>query len=234
MYIGIVERQGREVIAGYLAAVAALLLFGWLAREVLHHQTVAFDAAVRNSVHSFAAPGLTRCFAILTYMGSELFLLPFGALACWRLAAAGRKRAAVIFVLAVLGAEALDQILKLAFHRARPQPFFGFALPSSYSFPSGHSMVSACFFGVLAAVVTVRMKSRAKRFAIWAAAALLALAIGVSRIYLGVHHPSDVLAGFAAAVIWVAAVGAACRIWLRRTTGGPVREAEFPNEIRHP
>lgn len=210
------ERSGRDLIAGYAAAVAALLLFGWLARDVLRHQTIRFDAVVRDALHSLATPGLTRFFETVTWFGSELFLVPFGIFAFWRLAAAGRKHAAALFALAALGGEILDEVLKLAFHRGRPIPFFGYPLPPSYSFPSGHSMLSACFFGVLAAVLTARMPSRGKRAAIWIAAAALSLLIGLSRIYLGVHYPSDVAAGFCAAVIWVVAVRAGYGVWLRR------------------
>lgn len=215
-YIGIVDRPGRELIGGYAAAVAALLLFGWLAREVLQHQTIRFDVVVRNGVHALASPLLTEFFRAVTWLGSELFLIPFGSLAVWRLSAAGRKRAAWLFIVAAAGAEVLDEILKLEFHRGRPEPFFGYPLPPTYSFPSGHSMLSACFFGVLAAVVTARMESRTKRAAIWAGAAILSLLIGISRIYLGVHYPSDVAAGYAAAVIWVAAVRLGYDMWLRR------------------
>jgi undecaprenyl-diphosphatase len=109
--------------------------------------------------------------------------------------------------------------LKLIFRRARPEAFFGYAEPITYSFPSGHSIVSACFYGVLAAILTARMKSRARRIAIWMAAALLAFLIGLSRIYLGVHYPSDVLAGYAAAVIWVVAVRTGYERWRLKQAG---------------
>jgi undecaprenyl-diphosphatase len=214
-----VEKSGRDLLAGYLAAAAALIVFGWLARDVLRHQTIHFDTVVRDWVHSFASPGLTAFFGAVTWLGSELFLLPFGALVAWQLAAAGRRHAAALLVLAALGGEVLDQVLKLTFHRGRPASFFGYPLPDTYSFPSGHSMVSICFFGVLAALLTARMESRGKRAAVWAVAAALVLIIGLSRIYLGVHYPSDVAAGYCAAIIWVAAVRAGYVVWLRRRAG---------------
>ena len=218
-YSGNVEKSSRELIAGYVAAAAALLLFGWLARDVLRHQTIRFDEFVRGGLHGLASPGLTAFFRAITWMGSELFLVPFGALMVGWLAAAGRRHAAALLVLAALGGELLDQILKLAFRRGRPDAFFGYPLPPSYSFPSGHAMSSVCFFGVLAALLTVRMASRAKRAVTWAAAAFIALVIGMSRIYLGVHYPSDVVAGYCAAVIWVAAVRVGYVMWLRRRAG---------------
>jgi undecaprenyl-diphosphatase len=127
------------------------------------------------------------------------------------------NRQAVLFVILLSGAYALDWKLKLAFHRTRPTPFFGTQEPRSFSFPSGHALFSICFFGVLAAIVTERVANRRARAAIWGLAAVLICAIGLSRIYLGVHYPSDVIAGYAAAVFWAGAVTHIDRLLRRRT-----------------
>jgi undecaprenyl-diphosphatase len=100
----------------------------------------------------------------------------------------------------------LDQILKLCFHRPRPEAFFGLAIPATYSFPSGHALTATCFYGVLAGLLAARTRPLAGKAGLWALAATLAALIGLSRVYLGVHYPSDVLAGYAAAVVWMAAV----------------------------
>jgi undecaprenyl-diphosphatase len=211
-----VEKPGRILIAGFAAAASALLLFAWLAWQVLRHETIQFDAAIRDGLHAHATPDLTLTFRVLTYLGSELFLVPFVLFVVWRLLRAGRRHAAVLLLLASAGGELLDTLLKLAVRRTRPEVFFGLVEPDTYSFPSGHSMLSACIFGVTAAILTTRMTSRSKQGAIWAGAAALALIIGISRIYLGVHYPSDVAAGYAAAIIWVAAVRAGYGMWIRR------------------
>ena len=211
-----VDRQNRILIAGFFAACSALLLFGWLATQVLRRASIAFDTAVRETVHAGAAPWLTFLMRRLTILGSELFLVPLGAVIIWQLVAAGRRHAAVLFTIAALGGEALSQILKLLFTRTRPEAYFGYTLPRSYSFPSGHALVCCCFFGALAAILTRRMSSAPKQRAIWAGAALLAFLVGFSRVYLGVHHASDVIAGYSAAIVWVAAVGAGYGFWLRR------------------
>jgi undecaprenyl-diphosphatase len=211
-----VEKQNRDLIAGFAAAATALVLFAWLAQQVARHATIGFDATVRDGLHSLATPGLTTAFRCITWLGSELFLVPFVAFVAWRLVRAGRRYAAALLVLAAAGGEVLDTILKLLFRRTRPAVFFGLATPETYSFPSGHSMLSACVFGVTAAILTARMTSSRKRAAIWAAAAVTALAVGTSRIYLGVHYPSDVAAGYAGAIIWVAAVRAGYGVWLKR------------------
>ena len=115
-------------------------------------------------------------------------------------------REAKLFVVTMVGAALLNMTLKLTFKRARPEPFFNLTLPETYSFPSGHSLMSACFFGALAAILTARIKSKRVRVAIWIVSVLMFLIIGFSRIYLGVHHTTDVIAGFAGALIWILVV----------------------------
>jgi undecaprenyl-diphosphatase len=211
-----VDREKQDLLAGFLAAVAALFLFTWLATQVFRQSAIAFDASVRNGLHAWASPGLTRIFRWVTQLGSELFLVPLGAVVVWRLAVAGRRHAAVLFVVAAAGGEALDYTLKMLFRRTRPEVFFGLTAPSSFSFPSGHAMMSACFYGVLAALIAPRLPSRGRKAAVWTGAAGMALLIGTSRIYLGVHYPSDVVAGYAAAIVWVFSVRAGYAVWRKR------------------
>jgi undecaprenyl-diphosphatase len=212
----ILEKQNRALIAGFLGACAALMFFGWLTDAVFDGASMRFDTAVRNAIHARASAPLTDAMRGVTQFGSAAVLVTLGILLVWRLAAQGRRRAALFFAAACLGAEALAEILKLVFRRARPDSFFGYAEPITYSFPSGHSVMSACFYGVAAAILTARMESRATKLAIWTGTALLAGAVGFSRVYLGVHYPSDVLAGYAAAAIWVGSVRAGYELWLRR------------------
>jgi undecaprenyl-diphosphatase len=124
-----------------------------------------------------------------------------------------------MFSIAALGATILNEVMKLFFQRRRPDAFFGYHQPRTYSFPSGHSIESACFYGMMAAILVVRMRSRGARTAVWAVATILALAVGFSRIYLGVHYPTDVLAGYAAAVIWVGTVYSVYEFLQRRRAG---------------
>ena len=199
--------------------MGALFFFGWLSGEVLRGQTRGFDLAVRQEIHGWASPRLTYAMRGITLFGSTAAIGFLSLLLLWQLVRTGRRRAAVLLIIAAVGAMALNQALKLIFRRTRPEPFFGYALPHSYSFPSGHSIISCCFYGVVAAILTVTMRSRAAKAATWAAAAVMTLLVGLSRIYLGVHHASDVLAGYAAAVIWVGAVRAGYEIWRRRRGG---------------
>ena len=192
----------------WLVTALALILFVWLAREVMRGDALRLDTPIRSAVHARSSPPLTAMMRGLSLIGSEVGLVPLGAILAWWLVAAKRRRAAVVLAVAALGAEALDQIMKLLFNRPRPEPFFGLAAPITHSFPSGHAMVSCCFFGVLAAILAARERSRARRVAIFAAAAILVALMGFSRVYLGFHYPTDVLAGYAAAVVWLGVVRA--------------------------
>ena len=185
-------------------ALLATLLFAWLAESVWARHTARFDSAVRAAVHGVATPALTRLMFAISFMGSG------GLIACALLAFASFRRflwrrAAIWLAVGLAGALVLDLSLKLAFHRPRPVPFFG-PVPSTYSFPSGHSLFSFCFYGVLAGLLVQRARSRWLRVLLGTTAALLVLAIGFSRIYLGVHYPSDVLAGYLVGTIWVASM----------------------------
>ena len=192
-----------------LVTVLALILFVWLALDVTRGDAMRLDTPIRNAVHARSSPPLTAMMRTVSLCGSEIVLVPLGVILVWWLVAAKRRRAAVVFGVAALGAEALDQILKLLFDRPRPETFFGFAAPVTHSFPSGHAMVSCCFFGVMAVILAAREQSRLKRTAIFAAAAILVALIGFSRVYLGYHYPTDVLGGYAAAVVWLVVVRAA-------------------------
>ena len=201
----------RAVILGSLACtILGLVLFSWLADEVFEGHARRFDDTVRNAVHQYASPALTRVMVIVSALGSEVLAVVFVAavtaflLLKWR-------RAAIWLMLTAAGGLVLQVALKLGFHRTRPEVFFG-KLPHGYSFPSGHSLMSFCIYGVLAGLLAARIRSTALRAAIWTTAALLVAGIGLSRIYLGVHYPTDVVAGYLAASVWVSTMVTADRV----------------------
>lgn len=205
----------RAVILGSLAvAVIGLALFSWLADEVFAGHTQRFDAAVRGWVHQLASPLLTQVMVAVSAMGSEVLVAVFVVSVVVFLRMKWR-RAAVWMLFTMAGGLILQVVLKLGFRRTRPVAFFGVE-PHSYSFPSGHSLMSFCIYGVLAGLLAARIKSPKLRVLIWAVAAVLVGAIGLSRIYLGVHYPSDVLAGYLAAAVWVSALVTADRVRKRK------------------
>ena len=191
---------------GLATAIVTLIFFGWLADEALEGDARAFDDATRAAVHQLASPLLTAIMRGLSFVGSTIALSVGTVFVVIRFAMRKWTREARLFAITMIGAGLLNITLKLAFKRPRPAPFFNLSPPESYSFPSGHSLTSAVFFGALAAILTARIKSRRVRAAIWIVCTAMFLLIGLSRIYLGVHYTTDVIAGFAAALIWILVV----------------------------
>jgi membrane-associated phospholipid phosphatase len=149
--------------------------------------------------------------------GAPSRLSPLGLLVAAVFLIRGWRRGALLVVLTLAGAWVLDTGLKLFFARARPVPFYDYyPAPSSYSFPSGHALFSVCFFGGLAVLLTHRIRSRVAQVAVWLVAVVVILLIGASRVYLGVHYPTDVVGGYAVGVTWITAVAFGDRLAERR------------------
>src|SRR5271165_4921221 len=198
-------KSGFLLLGALLVAATALVVFGWLAEEMLEGDTQQFDAFVRTTVHQLATPGLTRLMQVFSFLGSVAAVTAMSLAAICVFLYFHRTRTAALLATTMIGVAALDIALKYAFHRPRPVAFFG-ASPSSYSFPSGHALGSLCFYGMLAAIVAALARGRFAKCCVWIAAVFMVGMIGFSRIYLGVHYPSDVIAGYCAAVVWVGAV----------------------------
>ena len=195
-----------SLLLGLGTAIIALIFFGWLADEALEGDARWFDDATRAAVHQFASPLLTAIMRGFSFVGSTIALTAGTIIVVVRFAMRKWKREAKLFAITMIGAGLLNITLKLAFKRPRPVPFFNLSAPETYSFPSGHSLTSAVFFGALAAILTARIKSKRVRLGVWIVSAAMFLLIGLSRIYLGVHYTTDVIAGFAAALIWILVV----------------------------
>jgi undecaprenyl-diphosphatase len=195
-----------ELLVGLLCAAAALVLFTWMGREILEDQVLAFDGRIRDSVHELSSPGLTAMMRAASFYGGPGILVPAGVLAAVAFFLKGWRRGALLTVVLLSGAGLLNWLLKFSFARVRPASFFDYPLPGSPSFPSGHALFAACVFGGLAVLLTDRMETRLLQILVWVIAVSLILLVGLSRVYLGVHYPSDVLAGYAIGVIWVTTV----------------------------
>ena len=195
-----------SLLLGLGAAVAALIFFSWLTDQVFEGDAVQFDESTRAAVHTLASPAMTVIMKFFSFVGSTLMLTILTGVVIVVFASRRWGREAKLFAITMIGGALLNVTLKLTFKRSRPIPFFDPWPPETYSFPSGHSLMSACFFGALAAILDARIKRKRVRAIVWVLATLMFLAIGFSRIYLGVHHTTDVIAGFAAALIWIQVV----------------------------
>lgn len=194
----ILLRVVSPIVLSLVGALLALALFHWLADEMLEGATLDFDEAVRAFVHRFASPVLTTVMSGISSIASLPTVLMGCVVACALLVWKQRRAEALGVLITVAGAAFLTWDLKLLFHRERPEPYFGIPVPPDFSFPSGHALMAFCFCAALAIA--------ARRKAAWVAAALVALGVGLSRIYLGVHYPSDILGGYLAGLIWILGV----------------------------
>jgi len=221
------ERLGPRMGIGLLAAVIVTVLFGALASEVHEGETQHLDDAIRMTVYGVASPRATTVLHAITQLGSPLFLLPMTIVFSLIFLRQRRIRGAILLTATMVGVSLLNWILKAVFQRPRPLPFFGLTVPASYSFPSGHSLAAFCFYGALAALVTARLRSVFWSALVWAAAVVIIVAVGFSRLYLGLHYASDIIGGYATGFVWVLTVASADRMFRRADRRGaktPVAE----------
>jgi undecaprenyl-diphosphatase len=196
--------------------LGAVLLFAWFAWLASRAAVPQFDTAGRDAIHAYARPWLTQIMQAASLAGGGWGLWPAGVLIAALLTRAGRGREAVLFGVAVLGANLVNEAMKLFFHRPRPQPWFGYPQPPTYSFPSGHAFVSFCFCLCLAEILIRHGWPLAGKMAMWSVALGCALIVGFSRVYLGVHYPTDVLGGYAAGIVWMMLIRVVRHVWQRR------------------
>jgi undecaprenyl-diphosphatase len=197
---------------------AALLLFVIIAGIVHAGLTTGLDDFLRARIHDHATPLLTRLMKHATTLGSAVFWVPVTVVGVLLLVWKRRLSAARFFLITMMGSASLQFILKHIVRRPRPAPFFGLAMPDTYSFPSGHALDAFCFYSVVALLVLSRLRSRRARVWVVVVCVLLIVAVGVSRVYLGMHYPSDVLAGYLAGLAWTGSVF----IGVRKAATGPL------------
>lgn len=204
---------GLELGLGLVLALLAGMLFAWLGEEVLEGDTQATDERLRDLVSGIASPRLTDLMVFASVWGAPRRLAILAVVAVVAFLGRGWRRGAVLVVVTLAGAGLLDGALKLLFGRPRPDAFFDhYPSPESLSFPSGHALFATAFFGGLAVLLWGRLVHPVLRLAVVLAALALILLIGFSRVYLGVHYPTDVVGGFAAGTVWVGAVALGDRI----------------------
>ena len=230
MFSRMINRLGVAYAIGLALAVVAALFLAWLASEVIQGDTRHFDDWAATSLHNHASPPLTSFMSGITLLGSTKVLLVLGAMVVIAFLFARWRRETFLFLVTMGGASLLNRVLKLSFQRPRPQPYFDLVAPASYSFPSGHALLSFCFYGAIAFMIDAHLRRSSQRIAVWLFTGALVLLVGVSRIYLGVHYASDVIAGFTSAFIWLMAVNFAPHIWNRSRNSKPIRQAGSTSE----
>jgi undecaprenyl-diphosphatase len=216
-----IAQFGGAIGLGVVFCVGLTYLFLKLADDVLEEETTAFDAAAALLARTWTSAQIDTVAWMFSLFGFEIVLVGC-SIAVGILLFKRRWGSAGMLVLITLGAQLLNNLLKVSFHRTRPQPLTGWIPAQDYSFPSGHAMVSAALYGYLT-VLAWRLLPGVWRYVAAAVLFALVLAIGWSRVYLEVHFPTDVIAGYLCGLLWLEACLLGSRILdLRRRP--PVRE----------
>jgi undecaprenyl-diphosphatase len=214
-------RREVALLAAIALAAASLVLFGELADEVLEGETHAFDETVLLALRSAADPSdpigpawLEEQMRDVTALGSLGVLSLVSLAAVGFLILQGKRRTAALVVVAVGGGMLVSTLTKLGFDRPRPDLVPHATQVYTASFPSGHAMMAAITYLTLGALLArVQPRLRLKLYLI-GLAAILTVLVGFSRIYLGVHWPTDVLAGWTLGAAWALACWAIA-LWLQ-------------------
>jgi undecaprenyl-diphosphatase len=197
------------LVGGLGASLASVFLFGKIADEILEHEAMTFDTRVVEEARELRSPALDRVMSAFTALGEPWSIGTIGALVALRWRSEGRYADIAGGTLALLGGGVVNQVLKLFFRRDRPALKLRRAHASGYSFPSGHAMTTLSTYGTLAYLAGRRGSLTGHPAAQWAWVPVLLVCtlVGSSRVYLEVHYPTDVLAGWAAGVVWLTTCG---------------------------
>jgi undecaprenyl-diphosphatase len=175
-------------------AVIFLCTFGELACNVRAGKTFAFDRSVMEALHRLASPWLTTTMRVITTTGSAMVVAAVTVgLGIYWWHKAGRWLESAVLMITMATSTALGQILKFLFARPRPDLFPWLVQAKGWSFPSGHTLAVVTLGGLLAWFVGRRL-SGWRQVILWIVAGLWVGLVSLSRVYLGVHYPSDVLA----------------------------------------
>jgi hypothetical protein len=193
-----IGRSGGVILAGL-----ALWFFKAQADQVVQGDADRYDQAFMKAVHHIEDPALTTVLHGATQLGSHLAIGTAAGLTALMMLRQGRKHDAWTVVVSTGGAMAINTILKNVFQRQRPiEMARRIKLPASHSFPSGHSLLSAATYPIVVHHL-VEDHSLPVQAVAHTVVGMIILSVGFSRVYFGVHFPSDVLGGFAAGFGWL-------------------------------
>lgn len=190
-----------EIVIGVVIILLSLFLFADIAKDTLFDKKVVdIDINISQYIYGFRTPFMTEVMIFISYFGAD-FILVFSTVIAIVLSWKKHKKESILFAIMLIFGSILNTTLKQIFQRPRPDIDPLFTL-TSYSFPSGHAMNGFVFYATLA-YFTYHFSGNIKRTVLFSfIAGILILLIGISRVYLGVHYPTDVVAGYLAGLLW--------------------------------
>ena len=198
---------GLHLTIGLVVVLAGGWWFGEIAENVSRNaETRLLDERITAWFQDRATPQFTTVWRGATFLGSVIFLTSATAIAALTLKLVGWRNRLLTLLLVTGGGALLNLLLKHLFHRQRPVLENPLVTLSSYGFPSGHTMGATIFFGSLAVIIGHSVRSWRLRVLLGCAAAFVIILVGISRIYLGAHYFTDVIAAVAMGLAWLAFV----------------------------
>ncbi|KMY51368.1 phosphatase PAP2 family protein [Peribacillus loiseleuriae] len=195
-----------HLLSAFLVSLISLIGFSFMAVLISGQHIVQFDQSVISFIQGFESSALTSIMKLFTFIGSFTVMLIIFLMSLLVLYKVFKYRTELIlFVVVIIGTSVLNQVLKAIFHRARPD-FHRLIEVSGYSFPSGHAMNAFAVYGILTFLLWRHLPTRLGRTVLMIISSLFIIMIGTSRIYLGVHYPSDIIGGYFASGFWLAIV----------------------------
>lgn len=211
---------GVFLVAGLILAALGTAIFVTLASHVRSGSTQAFDDSVIRWMGTHHSPRLDAVMLEVTALGTGTVVMMVVAVAALFLVLTQHKYSAILLLASTFGGIVLNGVLKLGFNRPRPSLFVPAVHTVSSSFPSGHAMSAAIVYSTVAYLAARLHRRKWARWLVMGAALILIALISFSRMYLGVHYPSDVIAGVAVGLAWagfcMATLEAIQKFWLRR------------------
>jgi undecaprenyl-diphosphatase len=200
--------------AAFIVAGSVFLAIAWSVSS--RAPIVTFDAQVSEWLHAHATPGLTSIMLVVTHANSTVAISVYGVIFALVLARMREWYWMLTVALSIAGGLALNVLFKHAFERARPHFDHAPVALETYSFPSGHTAAATVFYGVLAAFLVSRTHDKRLRAALVIGAIAAVVLVAFTRVYLGAHYPSDVVAAAAASTAWLTLCLATVHGWVRR------------------
>ncbi len=209
---------GLHLTIGFFLSLAGLWLFAAVTEDVVHHDPLTiFDLALTTWIRAHATPVGDKFFTVISALGSPAIMGAVGAVGAIVLLVRRKWIVLAAWGAAFAGAGLLTLTLKNIIQRPRPVGASAFLYGETFSFPSGHSLGSLVGYGMFAYVIGSNwVKTPGARLWLAVATGALVIAIGISRLYLGVHYFSDVVAGYAVGILWLSACISGLQIVQRR------------------
>jgi undecaprenyl-diphosphatase len=198
----ILTNKPHILVATLVLFWAPVVVFSKLAGEIVEREQITLDITILYWIHNLSTPWLDKFFLIITNLGGVVSIISATLLLLTYLIYKRQWYAALVLFMTVGGAAVANLTLKMLFHRDRPSLWHPAIVETSFSFPSGHAMLSAA---LIMSIIFIVWKTRLRLTSIIIGAPLLFL-IGISRLYLGVHYPSDIVAGWCASLTWAVIV----------------------------